>query len=279
MRKIRSCEQANLQTGGSKCQMDFGKVKGAILVERGTKLPAALTPEKLEELCHADRPGRAMPILTFVEYEKDGGEPQVSAVGYGGNAVTSVSARTDKFTLNKFSEHLNASLLKTMNTAFDVYYFDENNYIYGVKDGDDLAGIEMSTIYPTATMHPTSSAKSELKINFCHEDAQSAMENFDYYKADFNIAKAVVGLVGVELVKTTDNKYKLVESIGGYDRTAEFGELIADNVSAVLDNVTTASYDAAGNTLTLTASKTDVAVTLKKASALYKAGIKGIEQA
>lgn len=279
MRKIRSCEQTNLQTGGSKCQIDFGKIKGAIVVERGTKLPADLSADKLEELCHADRPGRIMPILTFVEYEKDGGEPQVSAVGYGGNAVTSVSNLTDKFTLSKFSEHLNASLLKTMNTPFDVYYFDEKNYIYGVNDGDDLAGIEMSTIYPTATMHPTSSAKPELKVNFSHADAQSSMENFDYFKADFNVAKAVVGLVGVELVKTTDNKYKLVESIGGYDRTAEFGELIADNVSAVLDNVTTASYDAAGNTLTLTASKTDVAVTLKKASALYKAGIKGIEQA
>ena len=54
MRKIRSCTNAQLNTGISKCPPEFGKMKGAILVEPGTKLPEDLTGDKLEELCHAD---------------------------------------------------------------------------------------------------------------------------------------------------------------------------------------------------------------------------------
>ena len=58
MRKIRTCESALFNTGGSTCQIDWGRVKGCIIVEKGQKLPAELTKDALEELCHADRPGR-----------------------------------------------------------------------------------------------------------------------------------------------------------------------------------------------------------------------------
>ena len=79
------CESAEMNTGGSACKVDWGKVKGAILVEHGVKLPANITADELEKMCHADRPGRIYPIHTFVEYAKNGGEAQVSAVGYGAN--------------------------------------------------------------------------------------------------------------------------------------------------------------------------------------------------
>ena len=95
MRKIRNCASTQMATGVSKCQIDFGKLKGAIIVERGKKLPADLTAEKLEQACHADRPDRVYPIFTFVEYAKNGGEPQVGATGYGPQGVTGVNARTD----------------------------------------------------------------------------------------------------------------------------------------------------------------------------------------
>ncbi len=110
MRKTRICDSAEMNTGGSACSVDWGKIKGAIIVEHGKKLPADLTPEKLAELCHADRPDRIYPILTFVEYAKSGGEAQVSAVGYGSNQYNGLNAQTDTFTLPRFDEILNAEL-------------------------------------------------------------------------------------------------------------------------------------------------------------------------
>lgn len=278
MRKTRVCAGSRLNTGVSKCQIDFEKIKGVIIVEKGKKLPADLDAKKLEELCHADRPERVYPILTFVEYAKNGGEPQTGSTGYGPLGVTGVSARTDTFTLDKFYESLNASLLKVMNSPFDVYYFDAKHLLYGYNDGTEiLAGIPMSCIYPTVTPHPTSSAKSVMTVSFCFEDAQDAMENFDYVQLDFNPKTAVIGLVGVQLEKASDNAYKLIEAIGGYDRTAEFGELIADGAAEVLGNATSATYNADGETITVVAKDSGVPY-LKSPSVLYEKGIKGIEQ-
>ena len=277
MRKVRNCNSSQLNTGVSKCQVDFEKVKGAIIVERGVKLPVDITGEKLEELCHADRPNRAMPVFLFVEYAKNGGEPQVSAIGYGGNQVSSVNALTETYTMDKFYEALNASLLKTMNTPFDVYFFDADNLLYGYNDGTDvLAGIPMSTIYPIATPHPTSSAKSTMTLNFCYEDAQDALENFDYVQLDFDPKRFAIGLVSVQIVNVEDTKYKIIETIGGYDRTAEFGSLIADKATSTLTGVSSAQYDEENEVLTLTL-EDGKTPKLKSPAELYEAGIKGIE--
>lgn len=49
MRNTRVCESAEMNTGGSACKVDWGKVKGAILVEHGVKLPANITADELEK--------------------------------------------------------------------------------------------------------------------------------------------------------------------------------------------------------------------------------------
>ncbi len=54
MRPIRSCDDSHLNTGLSKCPVDFARMKGAIIVPYGTKLPAKLTIEELTKLAHAD---------------------------------------------------------------------------------------------------------------------------------------------------------------------------------------------------------------------------------
>ena len=77
----------------------------------------------------------------------------------------------------------------------------------------------------------------------------------------------------VELVKDGDNKYHIVEKIGGYDRTAEFGATIASNASAVIDGISAATYADGALTLTVTQGATP---SLKAPSALYAKGIEGI---
>ena len=275
MRKIRNCIGISLATGKSGCQIDFGKIKAVILVPHGKTLGSNLTQGRFETMCHADLPNRIYPIKTIVEYAKNGGEPQTSAVGYGGNGVTGISAQTDTFTIDKYSEHLASSLTKNMNTRYDAYYVDENNLLIGINNGgDDLAGIPMSTVYPTVTPHPTSSAKATMTVSCCLEDARAAIENFDYVQLDFNPLEELNGLVLVDLVETVSGKYKIIETIGGYDRTAEFGATIASGAATVLNGVTTATYADGLLTLTVSSSATP---SLKAPSVLLTNNIAGIE--
>lgn len=263
-----------MATGMSKCPIDWDKVEGAIAVPKGAKLPDEITAEALAQLCHADGDNRIYPIFPFVEFAKTGGDAQASANGYGPVQVTGVDARTDAFTMDKFYESLNASLLRNMNKEFDVYYWDKKKVLHGYNDGTDvLAGVPMSTIYPTSTPYGTSSGKSTMIVNFCHEDARDSQENFDYIQLDFNPKNAVVGLVEVQLVQV-DGGYKIVEKIGGYDRTEEFGAIIAEKASTVLIGATSAEY--ANGKLTITAADGDVK--LAAPSILFENGIKGIEQ-
>lgn len=274
MRPTRNCFQADFNSGKSGCPIDYGKIKGAIIVPAGEKLPAGFDGEDLREACHADVPNRIYPVITFVEYAKNGGEPQVSAVGYGPNKVTGINAQTDTFTLDEVDYGLNAELLKSKNVKRDVYYFDENGVVYGVNDGTDvLAGIPMACIYPTIVPHPTSSAKESLTVSFCHVDAEKSQQNYDFITTDFHLEDSLIGLVPVELVKDGDNKYHIVEKIGGYDRTAEFGPTVATKASSVIDGISAATYADGALTLTVTQGATPA---LKAPSALYDNGIEGI---
>ena len=277
MRTIRNCSRGDLNTGTSKCALDLSNVIGAVLVEPGTKFPANATASSLREACHADRPNRLMPIMRFVEYSKDGGEPNVSSVGYGGNKVTSVSARTDDYTLDNYYPELAAALSKAMNKPYDVFYFDDNNVVYGLRDGEDLVGFPLTTVYPKATPHPTSSNPATLIVSFAFENARDAIEEFDFIELDFNVANSLVGLTKVELVKTatTGNKYKLLEKVGGYDLTPKYGTAIAESASTILNGATAATYNSTDETLTITVSD-GATPSLKAPSALYTAGIEGI---
>lgn len=277
MRKIRTCKGSRMNTGSSACSIDWKKVKGAILTEHGVKLPADITGEKLLELCHADRPGRIYPILPFLEYAKNGGEPQVNPVGYGASEYNGLNALTDTFTLKSFDEVLNAQLLRCANKGWDVYFWNQDNTLIGFNDGTDvLAGISMSSVYPTVTRFPTSGAKSTMTVSFAHEDAEESLLNFDYVQLDFNPKNFLMGLVDVVFEKTeAENAYKIIEKIGGYDRTEEFGSLIADGAAEVMNNTTSASY--ADGVITIVP-KAGAVPSLKSPSVLFEKGIRGIEQ-
>lgn len=278
MRKIRTCKGSRFNTGGSACKIDWEKVKGSIMVEHGVKLPADITGDKLAELCHADRPGRIYPIFPLFEYAKNGGEPQVNALGYGGNQYNGLNAQTDTFTLARFDEVLNAQLLNNANKEWDVYFWNRDNHLIGYNDDTDiLAGIPMSTVYPTVTQYPTSGAKSTMTVSFCHEDAEDSQLHFDYVQLDFNPKNFAKGLVDVVFEKAEAGyAYKIIEKIGGYDRTEEFGTLLADGAAEVLNNVTSATY--ANGVITIVP-KDGATPSLKAPSVLFEKGIKGIEQA
>lgn len=281
MRKLRTCDTAQFNTGVSKCPPDFGKMLGAIVVEEGGKLPPGLTAEKLEQLVHASGNERIYGIVKFTEYALNGGEPQSSANGYGPEEFTGFSARKDTYNLNRFYPELHSALTRAAHLPRGVYFFDENNMLYGLNDGTEtLAPYPVSGIFSKATPHPTSSAKASMDVTFCHADAKAAAINFDYVQLDFNPLKLTLGLIGVKLEKvgSTGNSYKLYEAVGGFDVTPIYGPLIATAGAAVISGATSAStYDDTTQTLTI-ASSSGADIRLKNASVLYENDIKGIEQ-
>ena len=136
----------------------------------------------------------------------------------------------------------------------------------------------MSTVYPTAVPHPTSSEAASLIVNFAFEDARESMEKLDFVKLSFNPRNYAKGLTLVELVKAGDagDEYKLLEKIGGYDLTSTYGSLLADNPELV-SGATAVTYDEDKNTLTLTVDS-GATPRLKSPKLLFEAGIEGIEQ-
>lgn len=279
MRNTRTCMSGNFNTGVSKCPVNLDNIKAAILVRKGVKLPKALTAEKLEELAHADGNERIYGILPFVEYAKNGGEVQTSAIGYGAEQETGVSAQKDTFTLDRYYPELDAALSANENKAYDVYYVDDANTLIGINDGtEELAGIPMACVYSDATQFNTSGAKATMTVTFCHTNSKILKRKFDYAALDFDVQGLILGLTAVELVKAEGNEYKIVEKVGGYDLTALYGSLIKEGGSAVLVGTTSSvSYNEDKETLTIT-STDQSEPKLAKPSVLFTKGIKGIEQ-
>lgn len=282
MKQLRTCGYSHLNTGVSKCPPDFEKMTGAIIVPAGIKLPVNLTAETLEEMAHADVNERIYGTPRFVEYAKNGGEPQTSQNGYGPEEFNGFSARKDTFTLVRFYPELHASITRCANQAWGAYFYDKDNILYGIDDGTDvLAPFPMSCIYSDATPHPTSSAKATMSLTFAYEDSKEAAVDFDYRKLDFNVSRLTLGLLGVKLEKVSSdgNAYKLYEAMGGYDLTPVYGSLlVAAGADAVIGSTSAITYDAADKILTIVSSGSGGAVRLNTPANLFDKGIKGIEQ-
>ncbi len=282
MRKLRTCGSAQLNTGVSKCEIPYEKLLGAIVVPYGTKLPADLTGDKLEELAHADAATRIYGIRTFVEAAKNGGEVQTSAVGYGPEQITGISSRKDTMTIDKYSAALDASISKAGNRRWGVYYYDSDSILYGIDDGTDtLAPFPLSNIYSDSTPFKTSGNPAQLTVTFSHEDARKSKERADFTQLGFNPQDVEnLGLTEVCLVKTagSGSSYKIYEKVGGYDVTGIYGPLIAAAGDTVINGATSAvSYNDADNTLTIAVSG-DAAVSLMPPKVLFANDIKGIVQ-
>lgn len=272
MAKYRECPGvATFNTGNSVCPLDPGKVKAIILAIHGYKLPATLSAEALEAACHADRPARLFPIKTIVEYAPNGGEAQTAAVGYGPTKVTGYSARADVWTLEAFDPSLQANLANAKNVAFDAYFVDENNVIYGQKDDtDQLAGIPLSGVYPGGQPWDSSGTDANLTVTTMYKDWEKYLKNADMIQADFDVVDVLRGLVYVDIVKDGEG-YKVVEHFGGLNITSYYGELLETNAATVLPDATAVKYE--GGVLTGTGE-----MTLAAPSVLQTSGILGIEQ-
>lgn len=273
---IRECgSTSGFNTGMNYCPLQPDKVAGVILVIHGKKLPKGLTADALEKACHADYPDRIYPITGFSEYAVSGGEPNTSENGYAGSEITGYSARTDTFTLRKFNLALQANLVANKDTLFDMYVFDKNNVIYGEDDGtDELAGFDLSGVYPTGQTYDSSGQKAYLAFNAMYSDTEKMMKNMSVKQSGVNLENVLKGLNYVEFVKMTssENTYKLVDHYDRTDLTAYYGAVLSGKASTVVSGASALEYS--NGVLTATG---DVPV-LKSPSILQANGVIGIEQ-
>ena len=282
MSRLRTCKSDSFFTGQSVCEIDYSRIRGMVLVEHGT----TLNYESLSDLraaCHADLPDRAYGLPPIINWEPNGGEAQVSQIGYGPNSFNGMSPRTDALTLDAFRHYLRAQILNNANKVFDMYLFDDKKQVYGlnVSGSDTLAGIPV-TIYPSGNDHAGASDKASLVVNVVYQDVEDYMKRLDVVPLDYEVLTAIYGLMPVELVKqgSTGSNYKVVEKYGSADATAKYGALLAGtNATNCMDDITAATYNAQDNVLSVTLATGKTAPVLKKASSLCTAGVYGIEPA
>lgn len=274
--EFRECKgQEDFNTGRSKCILDPGKIKAVILIPRGFKIPNGLTADKLEELCHADRPNRIYPIKTVEEFAPTGGEANVNATGYGGNKITGYSAYTAALTLDNYDASLKANLMMAKGVEFDGVIVDEDNVLFGTnRDTTGLSGIPLSGVYPSGQDWDSSGQEANLIVNLMFKDYEKYIKTADIMALKFDVVEALKGLVFVDLVKVGENKYKLIEHFGGLNVTGYYADALSKSAVKSFDGgVSAVSY--ANGELTVTATGTP---SLKKPSELQKEGIIGIEQ-
>lgn len=262
-------------TGMSRTQAPRGKVKGLILVEHGQVLDFK-TIESLELAFHADKPNRAYPIKLIDEYAPNGGEAQVSQQGYGANKVTGYSAFSEVYTLNEPDGGLKANILVAEGIRFDMYIVTEHNVIYGQKNSKgEIGGIPLSGMHVGGQSFDSSGQAANLTLTVLYKDVAQYWKNEAQAFCEFNVVDVLNGLVGVELVKCAENKYRIREKYGRLDITAYLAPLLSgDNAAKTWDGVTAVAYT--DGYLVATAS-TGV-ISLKSAAVLQTNGVTGIEQ-
>ena len=278
MRTIRYCPTGELNTGVSLCPVDFKHIKGAILVEENDILSTGFTEDDLEKWCHGKGPNHVMPIKGFVDYAKEGGEAQVNANGYGASVFSGLSQQTDTFTLDRFYPELHAALLKAVNYKFGVYYYTKDNMIIGLNNGVGALKPIPVTLVPNATPLPSSGGNPTQTVGFAYQDTEYVHKHYDYMKVGFTIENHLIGLVPVLLQKDANNKWHVIEAIGGLDRTAEYGSALAGSGSAVVPAASTITYANGVLTITLASGQTDADVKLVDSATLYDNDVFGIVQ-
>ena len=278
MKKYRDCGSEIFNTGSSKCPFVPDYVKAIILTPEDMVIKDDELEEKLEEMIHADRPGRIYPIGPIAEYAPSGGEAQTSKQGYGPSQITSYSELIEAWTLENYDEGLLANLMKLKNERMRALFVDKNNVVYGQHDTDTtIKGYLMSSIYPSSVQRfKTSGDNASMAVSLVYDDVEKAWMETKSLQGETDLVEKAKGLVWVDIVKvgSGESSYKVVEHYGRYDLTTVYGSLLA-KTEDVWAGVSAAQYNAADGTLSLTSSSTP---TLLSPAQLFTAGIKGIEQ-
>ena len=279
MKKYRDCGSETFNTGSSKCPFVPDYVKVILLTPEDMVINDDELEEELENMIHADRPGRVYPIGPIAEYATSGGEAQTSQQGYGPSQITGYSELIETWTLENYDEGLLANLMKLKNQRMRALFIDKNNVVYGQRDTDTtIKGYLMSSIYPSIVQRfKTSSDNASMAVNLVYDDVEKAWTDTKSLQAETDLVEIAKGLVWVDVVKVgdSDTSYKVVEHYGKYDLTTTLGSLLGKTEGVWSSDVSAATYNSSDGTLNLSSSGNP---SLLSPAELLEAGVKGIEQ-
>lgn len=275
MKKYRDCGSETFNTGSSKCPFVPDYVKVIVLTPEDMVINDDEFETRIEEMIHADRPGRIYPIGQVAEYAPSGGEAQTSQQGYGPSQITSYSELIEVWTMENFDEGLLANLMKLKNQRMRALFIDKNNVVYGQSDTDaTIKGYLISSIYPSSVQrYKTSGDNASMAVSLVYDDVEKAWLETKSLQSDVDLVEKAKGLVWVDVEKTESSgtSYRVVEHYGKYNLTTVYGSLLAK--SDVWNNASAVEY--VNGVLNITSTGTP---SLKSPSALFEAGVKGIEQ-
>ena len=278
MKLYRDCGSEIFNTGTSKCPFEPEFIDKIILTPKDMELSVEELETEIVKLTHANRPDRLYAIGPIGEYAPSGGEAQTTKNGYGASKITSYSELVEKWTMQNYDMGLYNNLLGLKNEIMRAMYIDRNGVLYCEQSKvGKVRGYELSAVYPSGARFKTSGASAALEVNLVYKDVERAWINSTMIMLDQSVADELTGLVWVDVKKigSSGTNYKVVEHYGAFDATEMYGTLLGK--SEAWSNVTTASYNAADGTLSLTATSGQEPK-LKSPADLLTAGIKGIEQ-
>ena len=272
MKKYRDCGSEIFNTGSSKCPFVPDYVKVIILTPEDMVIRDDELEESLEEMIHANRPGRIYPIGPIAEYAPSGGEAQTSKQGYGPSQITSYSELVEVWTLENYDEGLLANLMKLKNERMRALFIDKNNVVYGQHDTDTtIKGYLMSSIYPSSVQRfKTSGDNATMAVSLVYDHVEKAWIETKSLQSETDLIEKAKGLVWVDVVKVGDSgsNYKVVEHYGKYDLTTAYGALLA-KTEGVWEGVSAAQYNAADGTLNLTSDGTPALLSPEQLSLIH----------
>ena len=277
MKQYRDCGADNFNTGGSKCPFDPEFIEKLILTPIDMEISKADLETKMSEMTHADRPNRIYPIGPLAEYAPSGGEFTPNQNGYAASSGGTYSKLVESWTLAKFDMGVYNNLLMVKSQPMRVIFIDRNGMVYAEDLGDKIRGFELSSVYPSGSRFKTSGDTAKTIANLAYKDVERAWMKSGMIQCETSILDAAEGLVWVKVVKvgTSGSNYKLIEKYGGLDLTKTYGSLLGS--AQAWANSTAVTYNAVDGTLSLTVTGGEEPK-LKSPSALFEAGIKGIEQ-
>lgn len=233
--------------------------------------------------CRLSKPH--LSLTHIAEYAPAGGEVQTSQVGYGPVIITGYSETSDQFTMYDSDVQRRASIISNLNTAFDAYYVDDDNIIFGVEDdaaGENefpMKGFPLSGIGLGGTKFKTSSSAATDVLTLYTKDYAQNESKFMAYPVGFSLVTKleVSGIRLVQWVKQENNKWKLIDKSTKSDMSNYYGDTMKSKATTVFTGVSSVTYEEGEFTFTFTSGTT--VPKLKAPSVLQANGIVGIEQA
>lgn len=284
------------------CDIQRGKIKGIILLDRGTfftpthlaSLVAFLAELKVKTT--AARGGRAYPILDLLNFEDNTGDPATGSVGNLSTAtiVTNDAVPAFLFGYNGTeARHTTMSLIAGM--SLDVMFIDDKYAIYGTRSGDNFAGYTILQAYSHVAKFIVSDSVNQYAFRLTLGNIVQYREQSGYVVTNTGLL-AIQGLINVSMNKfsSASNVWKFLPvSDGGTNLEPLFGTALAAAtwvMTNLTDNsnvtVTSVAKDDTNKALTYTIdstmytaapSGTQFLVTPPSPSVLAAAGVKPYE--